>query len=400
MKNSRVSVFIGFAMSLSTAAVAAPNTSIDSPAGAARSVLSALDAVRRVPNAINIFGFDTRNLADRALRLVAANTTYEALRAAPRGIVVACPVSGTLYARLSRGVPRVLRIEHSDCVVGAIGRLDAQNGPIEIVLGEASLAPSYLLSIRLGDASRDHVVLTTPTVGTFRQDAFRNLRLTGVLPNTREEALGFFPGRFTVDVTGFADYVYYLPDVGGGQPPSVERYPQHDTYMAEHLLVTGEHVAGPDRISKESRILWGRIDFRQFRDATPRRPVPDTRNSYIRGWDLKVVDQLDPETFSTIDGRMEVNISERFILGCTGAETYTAATPVPLRRSREIPTFNLIEAGELRINGSTNARFAAVPAAPSPTTRVTVEAPGIAAASYDMTFSIEGLLSPAATCAP
>ena len=98
---------IGVVMTLGMAQVAgaAGNTPINTPARAARSALYALDLPNALSQRVNNDDYSARVIIEHGFDLLEAATTVEALLAAPRGIVVACPYGGTLTARMTRNVP-------------------------------------------------------------------------------------------------------------------------------------------------------------------------------------------------------------------------------------------------------------------------------------------------------
>jgi len=144
---------IGLVATLGTVQVAgaAGNTQINTPARAARSALYALDLPNAISQRVNDADYSARVIIEHGFDLLEAATTVEALLAAPRGVVVACPYGGTLAARMTRTVPRTVYFDWADCKQSdLIGQVFSTSGPAEALLTEASFRPQNLYGIRLG----------------------------------------------------------------------------------------------------------------------------------------------------------------------------------------------------------------------------------------------------------
>src|SRR5690348_9361528 len=126
-------------MGLAQVAGAAGNTPINTPARAARSALYALQLPNTISQRVNDDDYGARNIIEKGFDLLEAATTVEAMLASPRGIVVPCPSGGTLTARMTRSVPRLVTFDWADCKqADLIGQVYSQSGPAEVVMTDAS----------------------------------------------------------------------------------------------------------------------------------------------------------------------------------------------------------------------------------------------------------------------
>ena len=146
-----------------TAAVAAGRPlPVDSPPAASRALAVAFDAADGVRSPWQTMMDESRLVASRSLALLDASTTPAQ---AVQGVTLACPLSGTLTAKLSRLPLRSLSITWSDCTsLEADDAVLSLDGPGELVLGANTFTPEFLLLLRLGAAE-------APFVETWRSAA-------------------------------------------------------------------------------------------------------------------------------------------------------------------------------------------------------------------------------------
>src|SRR4051812_12677947 len=146
---------IGALIVIATAAQATlPASSINSEREAAGGLVTAFQLRAEVQWEIAVLTYRTRDLPDHGLRIVAANTTPAALLAATNGASFPCELGGTVHARLSRTLPRTLKLEFTACVYEEAIR-HTLNGPAELVLPSDTLSPAYVKSLRIGSSTRD-----------------------------------------------------------------------------------------------------------------------------------------------------------------------------------------------------------------------------------------------------
>jgi hypothetical protein len=320
-------------------ASAAGNTPINTPARAARSALYALDLPNTISQRVNNDDYSSRVIIEHGFDLLEAATTVEALLAAPRGLVVACPYGGTLTARMTRNVPRTVAFDWADCKqADLVGQVYSQSGPAEVLMTEASFRPQTLYAIRLGNGVRDHVE-SHPRMPGFAYGEYvlrRNQRFAGVIPQ-REFDWQEIPGRFTYELTGFLESTQMLPDRNAGQPPSVELYPFVNYTYADHALLSRERTSGFDAnqvwsYHEDIEFVWGVLGSRNDIPQRPNKPAASTTDEY-RGLGLRAQNSLggppgSPGSTVEFDGKVQVNRYESMSLGCSSPDTFTYRTVV------------------------------------------------------------------------
>jgi hypothetical protein len=345
-----------------------------------------------------------RNIVKDALDRLAAVTTPAALAAMQGGMELPCEISGHLRARMVLGWTRVVKLEWSACASAPSGVLGTVEGPAEVVLPGNSFAPSTVLSLRLGDRTRDLVldspILDSPITGGSRTRS--NLRITGVLPfAARDQSQTFFLGRFAYEMTGFHEVTTFIRDRPNPGPPF---YPQVQTYTAQNLIALGDTVASDTSLRRESRQLAGTIAWRIDRPQTPTRPG-GTATETFRFQDLRTTHTNDYTSGTsrlsfTIDGRAEVNLAQTLLFpGCTESEIYTWRTLTPLRS--ETTLVDLLEAGELVVNDRLVAEYRVTGADPFVDMQghIDMRAPGLGSFTFSAPFSLFDLTAQAG-CTP
>ena len=406
--NNRIRVRCAFLSVLafaSSVAVGAPNTPIRNESTAARAVTVAFLQRGQLRTMMGTFNYEPRNIIDRALRSVRAVTTLQDLAAMPDGVVVDCPASGTLSAKLARGWPRVVSFEWNACVSIDFGYTNTLTGPGEVTLLGNTLFATTVASIRLGNRTTDLVRDSQPPPVGFLGPKVetRNLRLTGILPLTRfeDDVNSAFLGRFTYEAVGFLRSDEMRRDVGPGGPGTLF-YPWTFDTSTEGALLSGEIASDETSSREENRIVLGKITQRTDRPATPTFPEPRSSSVWVRGTDYRIV--LGSENgleYWTIDGRLESSYAES--AGCAQAETYTYRTRSPLVAHAGTFYFNdLYDTGEISINGSTMASFSTTGSQPFVDLRgqLTLNVPGVGTFNYDTANSVPGALVLLSRCTP
>ena len=398
------------ALGITQAVHAAGNTPINTPERAARSALYLLELPNTLTQQVNDFDYQARVIIERGFDQLEAATTVQALLAAPRGIVVSCPLGGTLTARMSRTVPRTVRFEWADCQQTDLVGNYTQNGPAEATLIEASFRPKNLYGMRLGDATRDHTESRPRRNGVpyGEQVLRRNQRFVGIIPQRMFDYENI-PGRFTYELTGFAELTQMLPDRVGGVP-SVQLYPFVTTNYADHALISRQLLSGFDTnqafyYHEDIEFAWGSLGFRIDNPQRPNKPARSWTDEY-RGLGLRVQNAVDtPVTTLAFDGKLQVTRYEGYELGCAMPDILTYRTRVRPTLPAGVPLGTAYAQGEVDVNGSTKIRFAPLPS-PNPDdifdsrARLDITSPGLPAASFEVATFDDSAVVDAARCTP
>jgi len=386
---------------VSLAAAAAPTAA---ESRAARGVETATLLFAELPDVDNEFVRFTRSIASGALTRLSTSTTFEALLA-PGGVTLNCALSGTLNARIVNHWPRVLQLDWSHCVSMEFGMRADVHGPGEITLTESSLEPASVLSIRLGDRDRDHVVdevPATPQPWWGGQVTSRNLRLTGLLPMTREFPQGEFLGRYLAELKGFTSRAQRIPEVDGSGQPSAEFYNYTFTRTTDGALVTGAYSVEGRETLHEAGLIAGKVSMSYTFPTRPSQPT-FTLSKWFKGTGLLMRRKFNYDTtryWSWVDGKVEGDFNQFWPIGCTGADTYTFRTRDALTRPPLAPTAEQFDGGELLIDGKTVAKFSATGANPVDFMgHVELRVPGAGTFNYDYPSSLfRGSLNEAGRC--
>lgn len=397
------------ALSLSgVSLVAAAATPPKAEQRAARGVNTAVVTHAEVLEMDGTFVFISREIVDIALDQLNAATTYSALLA-PGGVTLNCPVSGTFNARITNARLRTLKLAWTHCVSVEYGSRNDVDGPAEIALGEGSLQPGMLLSIRLGDANRDYVVDSTPEIPqpTFGgQTVSRNLRLTGPMSTARAyKPGGNFLGRYLVETRGFVRRVQRLPDYNPITfEPSAEFYNFSNTFSTDGALLTGSYSeAGTDSLI-EASLITGKFSGRYVYPVRPTKPTK-TLDMWFKGTGLSTRRAWNTAAsrYSVwVDGKVEADFNQFFPLGCTGADTYTFNTRSPLILAPGSYYYEFFEGGELMVDKSV-AKFSATGTDQyvDLVGHVQLKVPGAGTFNYDYSeYILEGPLADAGRCTP
>jgi len=413
--NMKLIQVIGLVATLGTVQVAgaAGNTPINTPARAARSALYALDLPNAISQRVNDADYSARVIIEHGFDLLEAATTVEALLAAPRGVVVACPYGGTLAARMTRTVPRTVYFDWADCKQSdLIGQVFSTSGPAEALLTEASFRPQNLYGIRLGNGARDHIE-SHPRMAGFDYGEVtirRNERFAGIIPQ-REFDWQDIPGRFTYELTGFVESTTMLPDRNAGQPPSVELYPFVNYTYADHALVSRERTSGYDAnqvwsYHEDLVFVWGVLGLRSDIPQRPNKPARSTTDEY-RGLGLRAQNFLggppgSPGSSIEFDGKVQVNRYDSMSLGCSSPDTFTYRTLVPPSTPPDLSIGLAYEKGEIEVNGSTRLKFTGLPSPDgnpfSAKSQLDITSPGLAPMRFTVDTFFAEQVRAAAVC--
>ena len=406
---------IGLVTTLGMAQVAgaAGNTPINTPARAARSALYALDLPNALSQRVNNDDYSARVIIEHGFDLLEAATTVEALLAAPRGIVVACPYGGTLTARMTRNVPHTVAFDWADCkLADLVGQVFSQSGPAEVLMTEASFRPQTLYGIRLGNSARDHVE-SHPRMAGFEYGEYvtrRNQRFAGIVPQ-REFDWQDIPGRFTYELTGFVETTQMLPDRNAGQPPSVELYPFVNYTYADHALLSRERTSGFDAnqvwsYHEDIEFVWGVLGSRYDIPPRPNKPARSTTDEF-RGLGLRAQNSLggppgSPGSTIEFDGKVQVNRYESMSLGCSSPDTFTYRTLVPPTTPPDASIGIAYDKGEIEVNGSTRLKFTGLPSPDgnpfSAKSQLDITSPGLAPLQFVVDAFFAEQVRAAAVC--
>jgi len=397
--------------SASSAAVAGGNTPVRKRSTAARAVLTQFMVRSEAGVLTSPFQYEPRNLIDLALRALGAVTNYEALRAAPDGVVVNCGTSGHFTARFSPAWSNRLTFEWQDCVSNQYDNTLTMNGPAEVLLPGNSLSPEKVLTLRLGNPLRDLVRHTDPP--PYWPDGFPgpsdevwNMRLTGNVLLARADPSRFFQGRYIYEASGFyRNTITQQIWVNGGY--THEYYAFTNTASTEGAVLTGQTL-NPDNSnwSNEIGIVRGRLTGREDISAYPGNPQAYSTSRYISAKDLYLRSGYDGSTrhtFDTIDGQVETDVARWWgVTGCQRPETFTYQTRSPMTINNDIPAVFYYDGGDLLINGASVARFSTSGSQPGVDlmSHVRVAVPGAGTFDYQGLADLLTLLLPEASCAP
>jgi hypothetical protein len=331
-------------------------SAINSEREAAAGILTAFQMRTEVSWQVAVLSYRTRDYTDRAMRLLAANTTPATLIAATNGRSFPCDISGTVHARLSRTLPRTLKLEWTNCVFDT-GLLHNLSGPAEIVLPADTFTPATVKSIRLGNSSRDVtdglLLLNTdpgqvPTINTF------NLRMTGLIPMARANENDIFQGAFAYELSGNTYERYYFLRAGEG-----------DTLFSQEARVTATNgfVSGfLDYGRRDDLRVSGTFDWWTRQDGSSQEPeYRDSSRIVADGLRLQTVwDESQGANLFSIDGRVDYTWPEGWGMNCACGTVYSFDTRIP---ARHLPQYNdtpFFDAGKIVMNDTATVRFSSV----------------------------------------
>jgi hypothetical protein len=333
---------------------------INSEGGAARAVLSSTFLQYEAQQYQQQFAYSSRDTIDRALRQLSAVTTYASLAASPDGVTVSCQESGTLTARVSNPLLRNIHLEWHECTRDVYDMHYTLNGPGDVTLLSATLAPTFVASIRFGDLTRD--LVETVRLGPSLPPDFssetthRNLRLTGVLPMSRPDEFSQFTGTYTVELKGVYRFVQHLPDfIGGGDT----RYDHDHSVSTNGALISGAYTNVGFSYNQDFRLMLGKISETYIVPVTPSNPASFTISKFVRGTGLRIQSGFDSDLMryeQSIDGKAEVDFNQWWGFNCPAPESWAYRTNSKMAYPAAAWT-GTFDTGELNINGNTAVSF-------------------------------------------
>ena len=331
-------------------------SNVNSEREAAAGLVTAFHLRSEVPWEVAVLTYRTRDYTDRALRILAANTSPAALLAATNGQNFPCEISGTVNARLSRTLPRTLKLEWTACVFES-GIRHSLTGPGEVVLPSDTFTPATVKSIRFGNSTREVVDVLTlldsgpdvpTTLTTF------NIRIAGLVPMARESVNDLFEGAFAYELSGRAYERAYYQRVGEGE-----------TLFAYEMSITATngYVSGfLDYGRRDDLRVSGKFDWWTREDASSQQPEY-MNTSRIVADDLRLQtvwdDAASTNKFS-IDGRVNYTWPEGYQMNCSCGTTYSYVTKVPARQLPPYYDTDFYDAGKIVMNGTATAAFSVV----------------------------------------
>jgi hypothetical protein len=317
---------------------------VDSPAAASRALAVAFDADEGVRYPWQTMVDEARQVAARTLAILDAGTTPAQ---ATQGVTLACPLSGTLTAKLSRLPLRYLSITWDDCASSveddAIVSLD---GAGELVLGANSFAPGFLLLIKLGEPDQRFVETWRADASqSEREERVFGLAAIGRIPLTL--ANGVYTGPFSFALDGELEWRYVSSEPAAPVSRSIS--------TADNLVVRGAAtwrddprtleedltVSGSARVlqlvgssSPELQHRFTARDFRVHRVSRPGAPYFDTL---------------------TVDGKIDYLWTPGGVDGC-GDGRYSFRTLVPVMHGLNGALQSFTQ-GQIVLNGAATATF-------------------------------------------
>ena len=331
-------------------------SNLNSEREAAAGLVTAFHLRSEVPWEVAVLSYRTRDFTDRALRILAANTSPAALLAATNGQNFPCEISGTVNARLSRTLPRTLKLEWTACVFEN-GIRHSLTGPGEVVLPSDTFTPATVKSIRFGNSTREVVDVLTlldsapdvpTTLTTF------NIRMAGLVPMARESVNDLFEGAFAYELSGRAYERAYYQRAGEGE-----------TLFAYEMSITATngYVSGfLDYGRRDDLRVSGKFDWWTREDASSQQPEY-INTSRIVADDLRLQTVWDAAASTnkfSIDGRVNYTWPEGYQMNCSCGTTYSYVTKVPARQLQPYYDTDFYDAGKIVMNGTATAVFSVV----------------------------------------
>jgi hypothetical protein len=169
---------------LSGVAGAEPLAALDSEQRGAAAWVTTFFATNWTEGVAGVMVSDSVPFTQAVLAKLDAATTPAALRAMPSGITIPCANGGSYTVRMSRGLPRVLSIEWSDCQIVRWNPTQVLTGPGQVVLLGDTFTPTHVAAIWLGSSNRDLVMPSHEASPDQVSDSIltRNVRMIGVIP--------------------------------------------------------------------------------------------------------------------------------------------------------------------------------------------------------------------------
>lgn len=328
-----------------TAALAAgPLLPVDSPPTVSRALAVALDVQDSVRYPWEGMIDGARGIAARSLAILGAGTTPAAAR---HGVTLACPLSGTLTAKLSPSSIRRLSITWNDCA--SLVENDAIlsfDGKGELVLGANSFNPEFLLLLQLGDADVRFVeTWRSSTSQSDWEERVFGLGAIGRIPLTQDD--GRYIGQFLYALDGVLEWRYLSSDAAAPTSRLLN--------TAQNLLVRGATTwRDTHQVLDEDLTLSGSARVLHFAGLSP----PELQQRFS-AQDFRVRRTLRPDRpyfdTLTVDGKIDYLWTPGGVEGC-GDGRYSFRTLVPIVHGQN-GFLQSFEQGKIVLNGAATATF-------------------------------------------
>jgi hypothetical protein len=341
----------GFVLALSTASATAAPVVLDTEQRAVAGVSAAFFVSSDVPHHIAFATDDLMRKTDRAFATVRSVTTFDALVQTRGGVTIPCDVAGTMSARISNALPRVLRLQWAGCVLNVDGVERTYNGPAAVTLVSDSLQPERLASVHFGNASAEFIEQyrfdTPEQIDITTRSA--NLLLRGDLSSTRAfNGFGAIIGTSSYEIQGYVDEKRRLEFPSGA--PSYDLETRTD--FARTTIIESRDIAQDGSSESDAlQILSGTLQFVRTDPA----PYGTTTQGY-RFNGLSVSKDYDWNAGAwqlQVNGVVNISWNPFMGAGCANG-VYNFRTRAPITRALNSVT---LESGELAVNGSAVARF-------------------------------------------
>jgi hypothetical protein len=224
----------GGCLALASTMVVAQPLVLDTEQKAAAGVATGIFTSHQVPGYSNLVTANPIDYADRALRVVRAATTPEALLAATGWTTINCATAGTVSARMTDTLPRVLKVKWNGCVMPQYGQVRTYNGPVSITLTSDTFRPARLAAIRLGNAHENFIETFRYVTAEQIDDTTNtsNIVLRGDIATFDAFLTGDGPVSAAYKVDGYYEMYRWL-EFPAGRPS----YPSALNVLAEKLSV-------------------------------------------------------------------------------------------------------------------------------------------------------------------
>lgn len=337
----------GAGLLLSTAVATASPVLLDTEQKAAAGVATALFK-SDVPRSLNGVTGDARDYATYTLKFVGEAITPAELIAAQGAVTIPCSISGSLDARMTDALPRVLRVRFDDCVTTVRSVERTLNGPVAITLPSDTFQPQSVLAIRLGNNAGELLQQwrsETPEQNTDTTLA-HDISLRGDISMMRPWEYGPWTGASSYVLDGYFEQ-RTMVEYPVGTPPVAIDY----KVDAQRVTVIQSGSLSENVLEEDTRLVAGSATFTQ-NQPPPYGILVDT----YKFNDFHVRKRSDFVTFTEqtwLDGRINVTWNPFAGPGCTPG-VYAFKTRAPLLQQLATGAY---ESGEIGINGSVVASF-------------------------------------------
>ncbi len=346
---ARHALFITCALLAGTAFATPPPAKQNAAAG----IVTAFYLREQLPWQTSVLVNPARDLADRALRLLAPATSPSQLLATAAGVSVPCPVSGSILARMAPRAPNVLKLQWVGCTYELSGWNHTLDGSGEITLLNLSFSPTVVAGIRLGDRDSDLVVklLMLQSTQTVPDLNLHNLRMSGLISVERPDTDYGFHGASSFELSGFFEERIHFQVAGGGD----QLFESRLTLSADNSYLS--YTVAPND-GYDVRFGRGKLSYLSVFPETIFGPEQRTAYSFEpKGLRLRqALGAVGDDSFQ-IDGAVSVDWPDFFEMDCHKCTDFSYRTAVPMHRPPTYPQQSTYDAGEVWINGTTRAQF-------------------------------------------